>query len=110
MKKFSELKDLKYIAKRTIGKGTFKKIKKIKDKDEQVRLYQYSIKSALEIKYAELKDRIEKKDKEVGGQFIAKTKVLLLGSKIHYLTVTFNRKDFNVVNKMFKKIEKEMKK
>jgi len=110
MKKFPELKDLRYIAKKTISKSTLKKIKKIKDKSEQVRLYQYSIKSALEIKYAELKDKIEKKDKEKGGQFIPKTKVLLLGYKIHYLVVTFNRKDFKVVNSMFKKIEKEIKK
>lgn len=110
MKKFSELKDLRYIAKKTVGKGILNKIKKIKDKNEQIRLYEYSIKSALEIKYAELKEKVEKEDKGKGEKFIPLTRISLLKSKIHYLTVTFKKEDFTVVEKMFKKIEKEMKK
>lgn len=105
----SSLANLKYIARKVVKRQVFNKILKLKDKKEQKLLFEYSIKSALEMKYAELKERVEKLDKKKGDVFIPLTKVYLLGSKIHYLNVTFHKKDFKRVMNLFKDIERGLK-
>ena len=90
-------------------KDLFRKILDIKDKNEQRLLFEYSIKSAVEMKYAELKERVEKFDKKKGDPFIPLTKVYLLGSKIHYMNTTFHKKDFKVVMNLFNEVQKELK-
>jgi DNA-binding LytR/AlgR family response regulator len=105
----SSLLSLKYIARKTLKKDLLQKILDLKDKDEQRLLFEYSIKSAIELKYAELKESVEKFDRKKGDPFIPLTKVYLLGSKIHYMNTTFHKKDFKVVMNLFNEVEKELK-
>ncbi len=104
-----ELKTLKYVAKRVLKKELIKKIKSIKDKEEQVRLFEYSIKSALELKYAELKEKIQDESLEKDNKFTLITEVALLGSRIKYFTASFHKEDFIKVKDLFEKIEWEIK-
>ena len=51
---------------------------------------------------------MKKKEKEKKEVFIALTKGHLLGSKIHYFVATFHKKDYLVIEQLFKEIKKEM--
>jgi hypothetical protein len=105
----SSLSSLRYIAGKVVKSHVARKIRGIKDKSEQRILYEYSIKASLEMKYAELKDRIQELEKKKKDVFIPLTKVYLLGSKIHLLNTTFHKRDFKIVMNLFNDIEKEMK-
>lgn len=104
------LKDLSYVARKIVDQNTIKKIKTVTDKRERIILYEYTIKAALEFKYAKLKDEIKRIEKRGKDIFIVKTKLHLLGSKVHFFNATMYKKDFKIVEKMFKEIEKELKK
>ncbi len=110
MIKRASLKDLGAIAKKIVKKGTIKKIKSVKDKKEQEILYEYTIKAALEFKFAELKKKIEELEKTRRDLFVARTKMHLLGTKVHFFNATLYKKDFIKIMSLFKEIEKEIKK
>lgn len=103
------LKDLLFIAKKIVKKSTIKKINSVEDKKEKIILYDYVIKSTLEFKYVELKEKIDQMEKTGKDVFILKTKLHLLGSKIHFFNATMYKEDFKKIMKSYKEIEKEMK-
>ena len=103
------LKDLRFIAKKALKRNIFRKIQEIKERDEQRILFEYSIKSALELKYAELRDLVEKKEKQKKDVFIPRTRMSLLHSKIHLLNATHSKSDFKIIEKMFKEIGRDIK-
>jgi hypothetical protein len=100
---------LKYIGRKVIRRPILKKIEAIKEDDEQRILFEYSIKSAVQVKYVELKEKVMKKERLKKDVFIPLAKLSLLGSKIHLLNTTYHKKDFKAVMNLFKEIEKEMK-
>jgi len=102
------LRGLFSIGKRILKKSTLKRILSLGDPREQKILYEYSIKAALEFKYAELIKKISLREKEE-HHFILFAKGKLLGSKIHFFNATFQRKDFKKIEQLFREIEKEMK-
>jgi len=105
-----ELASLKSIAGKIVKKQVVKKIKSVKDKSEQKILYEYSIKIALELMYADLKDRVDEMYENGKDVFVLVTKVQLLGNKVRFFNATFYKKDFLKIIRMFKNIEKELKK
>lgn len=105
-----KIKDLEYVSKRIVKKDVNKKIKSVNDKKERTLLYEYSIKTAMEFKYAMLKERIEEKERARKDVFFVKTKAHLLGSKIHFFNATLHKKDFLVIEKLFDEINKELRK
>jgi hypothetical protein len=103
------LATLRYIGVRVMRRPVLKKIRSLESREEQKILLEYSIKSAFEIKYNELKDRIMKKEKQKRDVFIPVAKLSLLNSKIHLLNTTYHMSDFKSVMKLFAEIEKELK-
>jgi len=103
------LSALRYIGRKVIRKPVLKKIQAIKPKEEQRILLEYSIKSALEMKYSELKDKVLKKEKQKRDIFIPLAKLSLLNSKIHLLNTTYHLGDFRSVMKLFEETERELK-
>ena len=100
--------NLKSFAKKLVKKDIFKKIVSLEDKGEQVILFEYSIKSTLELKYAELRQKISDIEKKM-NVFILITKSSLLKAKIDFFCATFYKEDFKKIVSLFKDIEKEMK-
>lgn len=110
MKKGVVLKDLRFVAKRVVSKQTYKTIQAIKDPYEQQLLYEYAIKSSLELTYAQLKEKVAALEHHKKDTFILRTKLHLLGSKVHFFHATYQKEDFKTLMKLLTEIEKEMKK
>lgn len=104
-----ELKSLRKFAKEIISKKTFKKLRKIKEEKEKIDVLKHSIKSNLELKYHDLKEKIKKIKKQKKDSFFAEVKANLLSSKIKLFNATFHKKDFKNVLNLFKEAEKELK-
>jgi len=108
-KRMSNYSNLRYVAKKIVDKNTLKKIETVSDIYEKELLYEYTVKSAFELKYAQLKEKIEMDEKRGKDVFIIKTKMYLLGSRVHFFNASFQKEDFKKIMIMFKEIEKEMK-
>jgi len=102
-----EFKSLELIAKKLVDKKTWKKIKKVKEKEEKLQVLKYSIGFNLEIKLDEIEQKIKKLEKE-RDMFIPKTKLSLLKSKIKLFEATFHKKDFNTIELLLNEIKKEI--
>lgn len=103
------LRDLEYISRKIVDKKIIKKINSVDDSNEKIILHEYSIKVAMELLYAQLKQRLEEIERRGNDSFIQRTKVHLLGSRIHFFYVSMNKKDFKEIMKTFKQINKELK-
>jgi len=108
-KRVDNYRVLRSIAKKIVKKGTLKRIGTVSDKREREILYEYTIKSALELRYAEIKEKIGMLEKRGKDVFIMKTKMHLLGSRIHFFNASFQKDDFKKIRAMFKELEKEIK-
>jgi len=102
------LKDLKYIAKKIVKKPIIKKIESVKDKREQMILYEYVIRPAIEFKIVSLREKVKEMEKSGRDMFFISSKLQLLSSKIHFFNATLYKKDFQNIMKGFKEIEKEI--
>jgi hypothetical protein len=102
--------DLKNIGKKIIPKNTLKKIKSLKDKDEKIESLKFSIKSNTELKYHDLMHRIVRLKMEKKDTLLVELKMDLLKNKIRYFYINYDKKDFIIVNKLLKNINKEVNK
>jgi ribosomal protein S20 len=102
------LKTLTNSAKKIISKETRRKIKKIKDKNEKIELYNHAIKSALEMKIHTLETIIKDLDKKEVDMFHLFTKTNLLKTKIKYYYTTYHKEDFEKIMKLLNEIEKDI--
>ena len=72
-------------AKKILSKDTYKKLKSIKDKKEKEEVLKYALSSNIEIRYHNLEEELEKKEKDGDDKekfFLALTKIKLLPPKI----------------------------
>ena len=104
-----EVRRLRKFVKKVVSKKIYKKIKSIKNQDEKLEVIKYSLKTGLEIKLHQLKQKIKEREKKKKDVFYASTNIGLLESKIKLFNTTFHKKDFEKVLDLFKKIEKELK-
>jgi len=110
MKKEVSYKDLYFMAREIVKKKSMNKVMSISDKEERSLLFEYLIRSSLEMKYAEIKEKIKNLEEQKKDMFIILTKLHLLGSSMHFFYATLYKKDFHKIMGLFKEIEKEIKK
>ncbi|MFH1290908.1 MAG: hypothetical protein ABIH92_05910 [Nanoarchaeota archaeon] len=104
-----QVKQLMQIAKETVSKETYKKVRFIEDEKELQEALQYSIISSLEQKHHKLNKEIQRLEKQSKNLLIAKSKSLLVPSKIKHFAVEFNKDEFYKLSRLLNDIEKEMK-
>ena len=104
-----EAKILLSFAKKLLSKKILKKINSIKDLEEKIHLLKYSLKAALDKKILGIRKKIKLLKKEKKDVFFISIKVNLLNLKIKYFDITFHKRDFKMIMKLFKEIEKEVK-
>ena len=103
-----EQKNLFKIAKKIVKKETLRKIKKIKNAEEQKEDLTHSINSSLKQKLHDLEMRIKKLENQGKDVFFAKNKFLLVPSKIKHFQVEFDQKEFDKLVKLINDVEKEV--
>lgn len=104
-----ELRKLRKFAKKIIPKRTYKKIKKLKNKDEKKEIFEHLIRVNLDHKYKEIKEKIKKLKEGRREIFFVEIKAHLLHSKIQFFKSTLYKEDFKKMIKLFKEVEKELK-
>ena len=104
----SRLKNLRGISGSFIHKRKYKKINKIKDKEEKINVLQNSLISELRTKHLDLELKLKKlKDKKKKHTITLKSN--LIPSKLNLLHTNFNEKDFKKINSLLDKLEEEVK-
>lgn len=102
-----DFKCLTKISENFIDKKKYKKINKIKDKEEKLIVLQNSLISALRLKHLDLELKLKKlKDKK--KKHLITLKSNLIPSKINLLQTGFNEKDFKKIDSLIKKLEEEI--
>lgn len=96
------------LTKKTLGKSIHKKLKKIKDKEELKETLKHATISSLKKEYHSMEVEIKKLENQKKDVFFARTKLLLLPSKIKYLQANFDEEEFERVTKSFKLVQKEI--
>ncbi len=104
------LKTLNFIGKKVVLKSVLKKIKKIEDKHERIDVLKHAISSNLDLKLHRIEMELKDLNKKEVDVFVIFAKANLLKMKIRYFNTTFHKKDFGMILKLFKEIEKELNK
>jgi septation ring formation regulator EzrA len=104
-----EIKKLMSIGKKVIPKKVYKKIKLIKDLSEKRELLKYSIRVNLELKFEDIKNKIEKMEQNGKNTFFINLKMNVFKSKIKLFSATLNDSDYIKAIEIFKEVEREMK-
>lgn len=104
-----EVKQLMVMARKILTKQLYKKINSVDDIHEKKEVLKFSIKSNLELKFEDLKNKIKKMEQEGKNTFFISLKMSTFKSKIHLFKATFDDSDFIKAMSFFKEIEKEMK-
>jgi len=102
------LKTLLFVGKKVVPKEILRKIKKIKDKHEKADVLKHAISSNLDLKLHRLEMDLKDLEKKEVDVFVIFAKANLLKLKIKYFNTTFHKKDFQVIMKLFKEIQKEI--
>ena len=102
-----EFKRIKNISKEIIGKEHYKKIKKLKTYADKTEGLKYLASSKLHLTLTELESKIKEVEEEKSRLLDLKIKLLL--SKVRIFKTTFNKRDYEVIKKLIKEIEGEIK-
>lgn len=102
-----KLSHFKKMSKKIIPSKTRSKLKKIKDKEDKLSLYEHSIKSNLEMTIYNLEKKI-KKIKDRDKKFHLSTKINLLNQRVKYFLIDHDKKDRRHILKQIKLIKKEL--
>ena len=92
-----------------VNKSTYKKLKKIKEKQEFTETTQHAIVSALKHEYLKMEIKIKSLESQEKDIFFAKNKVMIIPSKIKNLQANFNQTEFNSLKKTFRSAKEEIK-
>ncbi len=103
----NELKRMKELAISFIDKEKYKKINKIKDKEEKLHIFQNTLTSELKIKQLDLDLEI-KQISERQVRNILSIKSNIIHSKILLLKTDFNEKDFKKIISLLDKLKTEV--
>jgi hypothetical protein len=104
-----EIKKLMLIAKKVIPKNVYKKIKLVDDLHEKKELLKYSIRVNLELKFEDIKNKINKLEENGKNTFFVNLKMNVFKSKIKLFSATLNDDDYIKAIDIFNDVEKEMK-
>ncbi len=96
------------IAKKIVKKETYKKLKKIKDEEELKKTAQYSIIASLEKEHYSIEKEIKELESRMKDVFFAKSKSLLIPSKISHFKVGFEKEEFYKLSKLLNDVKKEL--
>lgn len=102
-----EVSRLMKLARKILSREACAKLKKLGDEKEEV--IRHSIKLKLENELESLKHQANKVKKQGKDVFFIETKLHSLNGKIKLFTATYHRQDFISLNKLLRKIKKEMK-
>lgn len=99
--------NFKKLSKKIIPSKTRKKIKKIKDKEDRMSLYEHSMKSNLEMLMYDFEKKLKKiKDKD--KHFHLLTKISLLKNKVKLFLINHDKEDKKQIMKQIKSIKKDI--
>lgn len=102
-----DFKDLEDLSKKFIHKDKYRKISKIKEKEERLTLLKHSLVSELRLKHLDFELELKKlKDKK--KRHLIGLKSNLITPKINLLQVDFNEKDFKKINSLLDKLKEEI--
>ncbi len=102
-----ELKRVESIFSSFMNKKQYKKISKIKDKDEKLEVLKNTLLSELNLRKLKLEVRVKKiKDKKI--KHILSIKLDIIHSKTRLLRFNFNEKDFKKIDSLLVKLEEEI--
>jgi hypothetical protein len=104
-----ELKQLEKFAKRIVETKILKKVRKVKDSKDRLEVLRHTIKSALDSRVHELDNAVQKLKKEGEYVFIEEVKISTIRMKMKMFNVTFEKKDFNNILRLYKDINRELK-
>ena len=95
-------------AKKNIDRKRYNAIKKLKDEEEMIQALQYVIAGKLEREMQTLEKQVKNKEKLMKDVFVAKTKLIMLQSKLKNFKASFSDEDYNKVKNLFSDIKKEI--
>jgi len=102
-----DFKSLSKISEHFIEKKKYRKINKIKDKEEKLIVLKNSLVSSLRLKHLDLELKLKKlKDKK--KKHLITLKSNLIPSKITLMQTDFNEKDFKKIDFLINKLEEEI--
>ena len=101
-----EFKKIKRISKKIIDKKHYKKIRKLQNYEDKTESLKYLVASKLDLKLLELEHKVQEIEKRAA--MIAESKLILLPSKIKIFKSTYKKRDYKVLQKLIKEIEKEI--
>ena len=102
-----EFKRIKKISKKIVGKKHYKKVKKLSSYDDKTESLKYLVASKLELRLLELESQIRAIDNKKTK--LIEVKLILLPFKIKIFKSTFNKRDYDIVQKVIYEIEEDLK-
>ena len=103
-----ELNGLLKLSKKIVKKETYKKLKKIRDKNEAILAVRYTLISSLEQEYHAILEKINVLENESKDVFFIKNKSIIIPSKIKHFKVNFHEEEFYKLLSLLKNIKKEI--
>lgn len=102
----NEYKRIKKLGREIVGKNHYKKVKKLKNYEDKTESLKHLASSKLHMTLMDLESKIkEASDKKTR---LMELKLSLLPAKIKIFKSTFNKRDYDVVQRLVKEIEGEL--